>query len=65
MNWLEDLFTQNDFQVKKIIKYGVPILVANYVANPDFETVLIYGNYDTTFAQKKDGRKDDPFSLYL
>jgi hypothetical protein len=35
------------------------------VANPDFETVLIYGNYDTTFAQKKDGRKEDPFSLYL
>lgn len=65
INWLEDLFRQNDFQVKKIIKYGVPILIANYVANPDFETILIYGNYDTTFAQKKDGRKDEPFSLYL
>lgn len=65
VNWLEDLFRQNDFQVKKVIKYWLPILIANYIANPDFETVLIYGNYDTTFAQKKDGWKEDPYSLYL
>lgn len=62
---LEDIFVQNNFKVKIIIKYGLPILVANYVINPDAEKLLIYWNYDVTFADKREWRKDDPYSLYL
>lgn len=62
---LEDLFVQNKFKVKIVIKYWLPILIANYVTNPDVEKLLIYGNYDVTFADKKEWRKDDPYSLYL
>ena len=39
---LEDIFVQNNFKVKIVIKYGLPILVANYVINPDAEKLLIY-----------------------
>jgi hypothetical protein len=32
----------------------LPILVANYITNPDAENILIYGNYDVTFADKRE-----------
>lgn len=65
VSWLENLLSQNWFKVKNIIKYWFPILVANYMTSPDAETVVIYWNYDVTFADKKDGWKEDPYSLYL
>lgn len=63
--WLEELFRQNWFTVKTIIKYWLPIIIARFNTNPDADTVLIYGNYDTTYAQKQDWWKEDPYSLYL
>lgn len=64
-SWLENLLLQNNFKVKNIIKYGAPILVANYMTSPGAENVVIYGNYDVSAANKKDGWKEDPYSLYL
>lgn len=64
-NRIEWLLTQNWFKVKNIIQYWNPILIANYMTSPDAETALIYGNYDTSSAEKKDWWKEDPFELYL
>jgi acetylornithine deacetylase/succinyl-diaminopimelate desuccinylase-like protein len=41
-NRLLDLFTNNNFKVEKINKYGNPIIIASYHFNSELETGLIY-----------------------
>lgn len=62
---LSELFTNNNFNVEKINKYGNTIIIASYKFNPELETWLIYWHYDVQSAEKKDWRKEDPFTLYI
>ncbi|MFA5748288.1 MAG: M20/M25/M40 family metallo-hydrolase [Candidatus Absconditabacterales bacterium] len=62
---LKKLFETNGFQSKIFPGYGNPILFATYNLNKSLPTCLIYGHYDVHFADKKEGRKKDPFSLHI
>jgi len=62
---LLDLFTNNNFKVEKINKYGNPIIIASYKFDPELETWLIYWHYDVQSAEQNEWRKEDPFTLYI
>ncbi|MCK9466906.1 MAG: M20/M25/M40 family metallo-hydrolase [Candidatus Absconditabacterales bacterium] len=62
---LKELFEQNNFQVEIINEYGNPILIASYFVDNNLENGLIYGHYDVQNADQKEGRKEDPFNLYI
>ncbi|MEI7563786.1 MAG: M20/M25/M40 family metallo-hydrolase [bacterium] len=63
--YLAKLFSDNSCEVELVTDYGNPIVLASYIHNPKLPTCLLYGHYDVQSADKKDGRKHDPFSLYL
>ncbi|MFZ2150564.1 MAG: M20/M25/M40 family metallo-hydrolase [Candidatus Absconditicoccaceae bacterium] len=62
---LKKIFEEHKMEVQFIEGYGNPIVIADYEHNKSLPTCTIYGNYDVLAANKKDGRKDDPFSLYI
>ena len=62
--WLEKIFKAKKFIVKILTsKTTNPVVVARYVADPQMETVLIYGHYDVQPAREQVGWKSDPFRL--
>lgn len=65
VQYFSKLFQEHDCEVEVVSGYGNPIVLASYLHNPKLPTCLIYGHYDVQGADKKDGRKHDPFSLYL
>ena len=65
VSWIEQLLKSKWFTVNLITQYGNPIVVADAFVDSELETWVIYWNYDVVPADKKDWRKEDPFSLYL
>lgn len=63
--YLAKLLQEYGCQASVIPWYGNPIVVASYIHNPKLPTCLLYGHYDVQPADKKEGRKYDPFSLHL
>jgi acetylornithine deacetylase/succinyl-diaminopimelate desuccinylase-like protein len=62
--WLRDLFADNGFKTKYFKGPNTnPTVYAKYVADPTYETIMIYGHYDVQPAQKSDGWDSDPFVL--
>jgi len=61
--WLKNTFQQNNFSVDIINNYGNPILIAKYIADPRYQTALIYGHYDVQPALEAEGWDSDPFTL--
>jgi acetylornithine deacetylase/succinyl-diaminopimelate desuccinylase-like protein len=61
--WLKNTFTEHQFQVEIINNYGNPIVIAKYIADPSFQTCLIYGHYDVQPATQEEGWNSDPFTL--
>ncbi|HRU50179.1 MAG TPA: M20/M25/M40 family metallo-hydrolase [Candidatus Absconditabacterales bacterium] len=64
-NRLKELFEQNNFQVEVVSNYGNPIIIASYFVDNNLENGLIYGHYDVQNANQIDGRKENPFNLYI
>lgn len=62
---LKKIFEEHKMEVQFIEWYWNPIVIADYEHNKSLPTCTIYWNYDVLPANKKDGRKDDPFSLYI
>lgn len=62
---LKKIFEEHKMDVQFIEWYWNPIIIADYEHNKSLPTCTIYWNYDVVPANKKDGRKDDPFSLYI
>ena len=63
--YLAKFFLDNNCEVEIVTDYGNPIVLASYIHNPKLPTCLLYGHYDVQSADKQDGWKYDPFSLYL
>jgi len=63
--WLQNLFTKYNFDVRVVNWKESPIVIAQYNVSDEAETWIIYGHYDVNSANMKDGWKDDPFSLYF
>lgn len=61
--WLQTTFDEHGFTSSVIERYGNPLVVASYEADPSFEWVLVYGHYDIQPAQFSDGWESDPFVL--
>ncbi|MCA9308134.1 MAG: M20/M25/M40 family metallo-hydrolase [Patescibacteria group bacterium] len=64
VNWLKEYFSSAGFSVE--IWQGPnsnPVVLASYTANPEAETVLVYGHYDVQPAKQEDGWDNDPFTL--
>ena len=64
-NWLVAYAKQSDMQVKKVVGFGNPIIIASTKKDQNLKTILVYGHYDVQPANKKDGWKTNPFSLTL
>lgn len=62
---LKKIFEEHKMEVQFIEWYWNPIVIADYEHNKSLPTCTIYWNYDVLAANKKDWRKDDPFSLYI
>ncbi len=62
-DFLSDLFSKNGFTSEVIPGYDNPLVLAHYEADPQAETVLIYGHYDVQPAKQEDGWDNDPFTL--
>jgi len=62
---LKKIFEEHKMDVQFIEWYWNPIIIAEYEQNKNLPTCTIYWNYDVISANKKDWRKDDPFSLYI
>ncbi len=63
--WLKNLFTSHAFRVEVWRnKVSNPVVFANLVVNSRLPTILIYGHYDVQPAEKSDGWKSEPFSLF-
>ncbi len=62
---LKKVFEEHKMDVQFIEGYWNPIVIASYEHNANLPTCTIYWNYDVLPANKKDWRKDDPFSLYI
>lgn len=63
VDWLEELFEDNGFEVKIIRGYDNPVITASFEVDADLDTALIYGHYDVQPAQKSDGWDSEPFEL--
>lgn len=63
--YLAKLLQEHGCETEMVLGYGNPIVLASYIHNPKLPTCLLYGHYDVQPADKKDGWKHDPFSLYL
>lgn len=61
--WLKDKLSDMGCETKLIEGYGNPVVFGSFVADPSYETVLIYGHYDVQPASKEDGWESDPFTL--
>ena len=61
--WAHNYFKTFGFETKTIIGYGNPIVYAEYMVDPELETVLIYGHYDVQPASTEDGWITDPFQV--
>ncbi len=61
--WYRNLFEKNGFQVQVIEGYDNPLIIADYVFDPNLKTVLIYGHYDVQPALKEEGWESEPFEL--
>jgi len=61
--FLKDLLSSYGFKVELINGYGNPVVLSQYVVDPNLETCLIYGHYDVQPAEKADGWEADPFKL--
>ena len=64
VDWLERLFTNSGFSTKVIRGYDNPVIIAEYIVNPDFPTVLVYGHYDVQPASTEEWGTD-PFKLEM
>lgn len=64
VEWLKNILTNGGFESQIWTAEGAnPVLFANYIANEDLPTILIYGHYDVQPASVKDGWASEPFSL--
>jgi acetylornithine deacetylase/succinyl-diaminopimelate desuccinylase-like protein len=73
VDWLTSLFENNGFEVRVFSDYGNPIVLANYIVNPELKSALIYGHYDVQPApvgdwenltsDERNGWKSSPFNL--
>ncbi len=61
--WLKETFERNGFSVHVVHGYDNPLVVATYMADPSFKTVLVYGHYDVQPADQAEGWSADPFTL--
>ncbi len=61
--FLVDLLSAHGFTAQAITGYSNPIVVARYITDPSYETVLIYGHYDVQPADLSEGWTNDPFVL--
>jgi len=61
--WLKNLFEQNKFTAQVVEGYGNPVVIASYIVDPAYKTVLIYGHYDVQPAGKDEGWDSEPFEL--
>ncbi|HKB88826.1 MAG TPA: M20/M25/M40 family metallo-hydrolase [Patescibacteria group bacterium] len=63
--WLKNLLSENKFEVKIIKgKNSNPLVFGSFNVSKKLKTVLIYGHYDVQPANKEDGWKSDPFTVY-
>ena len=62
--WLREQFTEGGFEVTVVEGYDNPIVVASYVADPKYQTCLIYGHYDVQPADQSEGWDSDPFDSH-
>ena len=63
VEWYKNLFQAQGFTVQVIEGFDNPLVIASYVADPAFETVLVYGHYDVQPASKEEGWQSEPFEL--
>ncbi len=63
VNFFSDFLKEAGFKTQIFEGYGNPIFFAEYIADPKFETCLIYGHYDVQPASLDDGWKTEPFEL--
>lgn len=63
--WLNNFLQENWFDSKIVKWYGNPIVFASFEIDKNLPTCLFYSHYDVQAAEKSDGRKHDPFSLYI
>ena len=64
VEWLSKQFDDHGFKVKTLKgKVTNPVVVARYVADKTYKTVLIYGHYDVQPAREQAGWKSDPFTV--
>jgi len=63
--WLKEVLGQSGIQTKIIQGYGHPIVLWHYQVSNNLPTCLLYGHYDVQSAEKSDGWKNDPFSLFI
>jgi acetylornithine deacetylase/succinyl-diaminopimelate desuccinylase-like protein len=62
--WLKDLLTNYGFTAELLPgKETNSVVFGEYIADPSFETILVYGHYDVQPAEKKDGWQSEPFAI--
>lgn len=65
VSWLKGQFEAIGIQTKIVQGYGNPIVLGFYQVSKNLPTCLLYGHYDVQGADKDDGRKQDPFNLFI
>lgn len=64
IRWIEQKCISFGMKVS-ISEHQQPIIVAEYFHNPSLPTIVLYSRYDVIAADPTQGRKYDPFFLYI